>query len=123
MKAIPRQVLQQSPVHLFNGFYTKIGNKWVRIRYEDLIYIQGDKDYINVHTACSAPCVRRTLSSMVELLPKDRFVRIHNSYIVSLDKVETIGSNYVEVRKKDKLIKLPLGRRYKNAFWLRVQKL
>lgn len=52
---------------------------------------------------------KERIGSLAETLPKNHFLQIHRSYIVSIPKIESVGPDFVEIEKK----KLPVGRRFK----------
>ena len=71
----------------------------VRVLLEDIIYVEGYKDYVKVHMAGrSVPLLSLTsLKNLEELLPPSQFMRIHRSFIVSLDHIQSITKNTVTI--------------------------
>jgi two-component system, LytTR family, response regulator len=67
--------------------------KMVKIELGDIDYIEGLEDYIKIHIANSRPVLTlMTMKSFIEKLPIDKFLRIHRSYIVSLDKINSVAN-------------------------------
>lgn len=82
------QQTEQAHDHIFvNVEYTL-----VKIWFNDILFIEGLKDYIKIHLASSSKPVltKMTLKAMEEKLPADKFCRIHKSYIVNVDKISVI---------------------------------
>ncbi len=79
--------------------FLKVEYQLVKIPLKDIIYIEGYKDYIKVHlTERTSPLLSLTsLKNMEELLPHEKFMRIHRSYIISLDHIVSITKNTVNM--------------------------
>lgn len=89
----------------------KADHKKYKIAFEDLLYIEGLKAYVSYFTKEKRVVALESLKRLEEVLPADRFIRIHRSYIVPIRKVEAITGNQVEVAGK----KLPIGKSYKET--------
>lgn len=89
--------------------------KMMKIALDDILYIESLKDYIKVVTRSRTIITKQSISSLEENLPKDSFVRIHRSYIVSLSKIDSYTSELIEIAKQE----LPISRMYR----LEVEKL
>ena len=100
--------------------FVKTTRKVQRVNFRDIIYIEGQKEYLRVYTEKEKIMTLMTFKEMLALLP-DNFVRIHNSYIVSLDKVKSIEDQTVILT--DNI--LPISNSYKTAFFnlLKLRKL
>lgn len=84
---------QQSPDHLFvNVEYTL-----VKISFADILFVEGLKDYLKIHLASSPTSVltKMSLKAMEEKLPAGKFIRVHKSFIVAMDKVTIIKRDFV----------------------------
>ena len=79
--------------------FLKIEYQLVRIAYKDILYIEGLKDYVKVHLQSETkPLLSLTsLKALEEKLPTGRFMRIHRSFIVALDKIKAITRNTVQI--------------------------
>jgi DNA-binding LytR/AlgR family response regulator len=75
-------------------------------------YIEGLRDYIAFHTDAGKILTLENLKSMEAVLPPDKFIRIHKSYIVSTDKINAISKGKVVINN----VYLPIGETYKQAF-------
>ncbi len=86
--------------------------KRVKVFFEDILYIESLKDYIRVHTASQKLVTKMQIGEADDLLRSKRFVRIHKSFIINLDKISSYSGTEVEIGT----IKLPIGRVYKEFF-------
>ena len=88
-----------SPLPEDEYLFLKIEYQLVRIAYKDILYIEGLKDYVKVHLQSEAkPLLSLTsLKTLEEKLPAGRFMRIHRSFIVALDKIKAITRNTVQI--------------------------
>ena len=84
--------------------------KMTKIALNDILYIESIKDYIKVITVANTLVTKQTISSVEEMLPKDMFVRIHRSYIVALNKIESYNHESVWIAK----LELPISRMYRH---------
>jgi DNA-binding LytR/AlgR family response regulator len=89
----------------------KQGHEKYKLRIGDILYLEAMKDYTRIFLPGKQYLVLMPLSVMQEKLPPQRFVRIHRSYIVNVDKVTGVKSNRVYLPDHE----LPLGKLYKHA--------
>jgi len=94
--------------------FLKVEYQLVRIALSDILYIEGLKDYVKVWLkSAEKPILSLTsLKSLEEKLPSNRFMRVHRSFIVSLDKINSITRNALQIGK----INIAVGDQYKEAF-------
>jgi DNA-binding LytR/AlgR family response regulator len=95
-------------------FFVKADKKLVKVRFDDIIYIEGLKDYVIIRMDDSRVITLQTMKSLEEKLPDDIFQRIHRSYIVNVQKIEALMGNMVEVMEKGKVKHLPIGKNYRD---------
>ncbi len=94
--------------------FVKADKKLVKINFEDIVYIEGLKDYVIIKMDSQRVITLQTMKSLEDKLPAHRFKRIHRSYIVALDKINAIVGNVVEVIEKGQEKHLPIGKNYKD---------
>jgi two-component system response regulator LytT len=94
--------------------FLKVEYQLVRLALSDILYIEGLKDYVKVWLQSSEkPILSLTsLKSLEEKLPSKRFMRVHRSFIVSLDKINSITKNALQIGK----VNITVGDQYKEAF-------
>ncbi len=85
--------------------------KMVRIPVSDICYIESIKDYIKIYTPTKSIITKETISSIQIRLVNHQFLRIHRSYLVSIQKVRAFSHEFVEVLGKQ----LPYGRTFKES--------
>jgi DNA-binding LytR/AlgR family response regulator len=96
------------------GFvYFRADRKMIKVSYNEILYIESMKDYVKIVRENEKPLlVKQPISSVEEALPASLFVRIHRSYIVSLQKITAFTSHDVEIGG----IEIPIGRLYAHQF-------
>jgi DNA-binding LytR/AlgR family response regulator len=80
--------------------FLKVDRKFVKIMVADILYIESLKDYVRVTTRMSSFISYQSLTTITEKLPPGKFMRIHRSYTISIDKVNTLEGNCVEIDGK-----------------------
>ena len=89
--------------------FLKVDKKMVKIYLDEILYIESLKDYVRIRTVYEDLITHQNLNGMAKILPSDRFIRIHKSYTISVDKVKSIEGNCVEIASK----LIPIGRSYR----------
>ena len=97
-----------------NFVFVKADKKLVKVNFDDIIYIEGLKDYVIIRLENGRVITLQTMKSLEEKLPEHFFKRIHRSYIVALDKIQAIVGNMVEVHEKGQNKHLPIGKNYRD---------
>lgn len=92
--------------------FVKDGTKLVKVRLDDILYVEGLKDYVTIHTKTQKVVSLQRLKALEDQLPGDKFIRIHNSFIVALNAIDVIHKGDVQIR--DTMI--PVGETYKKSF-------
>ncbi len=95
-------------------FFVKSDKKLMRIKYSEILYIEGLKDYVIIRMDGSRVITLQTMKSLEDKLPSPQFRRIHRSYIVNVDKVIAIDGNNVDLMEKGQVKELPIGKNYKD---------
>jgi DNA-binding LytR/AlgR family response regulator len=113
VSVVEKKVVNSNDVYL----YLKIDRKLVKINVTDILWIESLRDYIKVVLKDKVYVSKQKISMLEELLPEDNFVRIHRSFIVALDKVESYHSHKVEIAGKA----LPVGRNFRHDCQLKFK--
>ena len=90
--------------------YFRADRKMIKVLFNDILYIEGLKDYIRIITTGRAIVTKHLLASLEEMLPPDDFIRIHKSYIIAINKIDSYNADTVEIAKHE----LPIGRMFKH---------
>lgn len=88
--------------------FIKVDKKMVKITNDQILFIEGMKEYIKVVTQDKTYITLKSLTSLTEELPSDRFIRIHKSYTIAIDKVKSIEGNRIQILSYT----IPIGRNY-----------
>jgi len=94
-----------------NYFFVKVDKEMVKIKYAEILYIQGMQNYVNIVTETKRYMTLVRLKDVINMLPKNRFTQVHKSYIVSLEKVQAITGNQLVISK----YKIPVSRTLKDG--------
>lgn len=96
------------------GIFVKSDYKLIHILYDDILYIEGLKDYVKIYTLKEPRPILSLMSmkSLEETLPAHRFIRVHRSYIVQKDKITSIKKSRIEIGNKQ----IPIGDTYRQSF-------
>lgn len=92
--------------------FVKDGTKLVKIRLNEILYIEGLKDYVSIHTKDRKIVTLQTMKSLETQLPDYQFIRIHNSFIIAFDAIDAIDKEKVQIGKNF----LPISDTYRKAF-------
>jgi len=111
------QYLEKDSTSLQNSPSTfvmvKSDGKLVKINFEEVIYLEGMREYVRIITNQNKIMTLNTMKYFEELLPQDKFVRIHKSFIVSVAKINHITGTDVQLGLKE----LPIGEFYKDKLF------
>jgi DNA-binding LytR/AlgR family response regulator len=97
------------------------GNKQLRKVFVDkILFVESQRDYVRIHMAGDHDVTtRQTISYFEDLLPEQKFIRVHRSFIVAVDKVTAIESNRLHVGRHV----ISIGRQFKIAVTERLKEL
>jgi DNA-binding LytR/AlgR family response regulator len=98
--------------------FLKVDRKFVKITMSDILYIESLKDYIRVTTKSSSFISYQSLTSITEKLPPEKFIRIHRSFTIGIDKVNSVEGNCVEIDGK----LLPISREHRQEVLKKIYK-
>jgi DNA-binding LytR/AlgR family response regulator len=91
--------------------FIRSNSKFFRVNFSEILYIQGSRDYLKIHTPEYSLITHQTMNDLERSLPSRQFIRVHKSYIVALRHIRTIFGNSIEVGKTT----IPIGVSYKEA--------
>ncbi|OJJ18597.1 DNA-binding response regulator [marine bacterium AO1-C] len=118
MKAVSK-ALQQIPLPVTPTFdyttpyiYLKADKKMVQVFLQDILYLESMGNYVKVYTTDKMIVTYQTLQFFENHLPVESFLRIHRSYLVSVNKIEAYSAAFVELPAQ---LKLPIGQNYKSG--------
>ena len=92
--------------------FVKDGTKLVKIRLDDILYVEGLKDYVTIHTRQQKVVTLQRLKNLEDQLPANKFIRIHHSFIIALDAIDAVHKGEVQIGNAS----LPISDSYKKSF-------
>jgi DNA-binding LytR/AlgR family response regulator len=97
-----------------NGFLmVKVEYTTIRVDLNDILYIEGLKDYVKIHTEGKLILTKTTMKNIIEKLPSDSFIRVHKSYIISLEKIDMIENSRIVIGNQ----RIPIGESFRSSFF------
>ncbi|NNF01221.1 MAG: response regulator [Bacteroidia bacterium] len=102
--------LENQIIH--DSFFVKKNSLLIKVYLDNILWIQAMDNYIIIQTPNDQFVVHSTMKDTEARLPDNKFIRVHRSYIISLDKVEVVDENTVLIKEKI----IPIGKSYKDAF-------
>jgi len=94
---------------------TDAKNKLQKIELDEIVYIEGMKNYVTIHKDQQQIMTLLNMKDLDNDLPKDQFIRVHKSYIISIDKIKIIEGNQIFLKNVKESI--PLSETYRQAFF------
>lgn len=98
---------------------TESKGKMIKINFSDILYVEGLKNYLSINTSQESIVTLLNMKDLEERLPPRQFMRVHKSYIVSLDKIRAIDGNQILFKTMKAYV--PLGETYRAAFFEALQ--
>jgi len=102
---------------LASQLFIKSGSQIHQIDIDDISMIQKDGHYIVLKLPGREILSRMTFNQLLDLLPGDSFIQVHRSYVVALNKIQTIQKQFIQIDGKE----VPIGDAYKDAFFKQVK--
>ena len=99
--------------------FVKHKSKLVKLRTNEILYIEALKDYVVIHSINIKYTIHSTMKEIERKMGKEEFLRVHRSYIVRVDKIATIEYPNLTIEKLEK--KIPIGGSYKNILNKRIK--
>jgi DNA-binding LytR/AlgR family response regulator len=97
--------------------FIKSENRIEKVVLDEILFIEGMKDYLRIHTPAKRIMTLQSFSGILKHLPDNNFIRVHNSYIVSLNKIENIERNRIKIGKT----LIPISDKYKESFFCSIK--
>jgi DNA-binding LytR/AlgR family response regulator len=91
----------------------KVEYTTIRIDLNDILYIEGLKDYVKIHTEGKLILTKTTMKNIIEKLPSGSFLRVHKSYIISLEKIDMIENSRIVIGNQ----RIPIGESFRSSFF------
>lgn len=99
-------------------FFVKTEYRMQRIDFNDILFVEGMKEYLRIHTKTEKIMILESFKNLEESLPSNNFIRVHKSYIVALDKIVSIEKNRITIGSSI----IPISETYKEAFFMMLKR-
>ncbi|MAE87132.1 MAG: DNA-binding response regulator [Flammeovirgaceae bacterium] len=119
LRSSKTETVQKPTGETADYIFLKVEYQLVKVMLADIRYIEGLKDYVKVHLESKEHPILSlsSLKSMEEKLPEKQFMRIHRSYIVNLQKIDSITKTYLQIGKEQ----LTISENYRDVFHARIK--
>ena len=115
---VRNRMISQPPALKGGYIFIKESTRLIRVELDDIYYVMGLKNYVSIVTKSHRIVSLHTMKQMEELLPSHRFIRVHRSYFVALDKIISVEKQQIHVKDKN----IPIGNIYLSLFMKRLVK-
>ncbi|GAB4036190.1 LytR/AlgR family response regulator transcription factor [Spirosoma gilvum] len=119
LKAVQKvQLRLQKPATEDNAehIFIKSDYRMIRVDFEDILFIEGKKEYVALQTKHQIIDTLLTLTALLEKLPASKFVRVHRSFIVAVNKITSIERNLIFIGE----VKIPIGDLFRDELCKRI---
>ena len=118
LSSIPQKIPAIDPVALADAFlYFRADRKMVKVMLKDIVYVESLKDYVKISTLNELVVTKYSMSAMEAMLSADLFLRIHRSFMVSIEKIRSFSSKHIQLAD----IELPIGKLYQREVLKKLQ--
>jgi DNA-binding LytR/AlgR family response regulator len=105
-------VIKNDPDYIF----LKVGYRIQKIEVREILFVEGMKDYLRIHTAKEKIMTLMSFSKLEELLPETKFARVHRSFMVALEKIDHIEKNRIRIADQN----IPISDTYASGFYKKL---
>ncbi|UZR96530.1 LytR/AlgR family response regulator transcription factor [Chondrinema litorale] len=109
--------INQTTSESVDWLYIKSGTEFIRIEFDDILFVKGEREYISIHTISKKHLIYKRMKEIENQLPSN-FCRVHQSFIVNLTKIDKVIQNNITIGKAH----IPISQSYKAAFLKRIEK-
>ena len=106
-------IASQSNEYIFIKSETRIE----KLVFDEILYIEGMKDYLRIHTTSKKVMTLQSFKGILQHLPEKNFKRVHNSFVVSVNKIDTIERNRIKIGES----LIPISDKYKDSFFISIK--
>ncbi|MGC4101848.1 LytR/AlgR family response regulator transcription factor [Ferruginibacter sp.] len=108
---------QRTPAIDDGYIFIKTDSKMVKVNLNEILFVEGLKDYISIQTTKEKLITLQNLKTFEQHLPGQQFMRVHKSYIIALNKIDTIERNRIFIGTEV----IPIGETYRDVFLNRIE--
>jgi DNA-binding LytR/AlgR family response regulator len=104
---------------LHDSIFIKADRHFVKVKMEDILYLESEHNYIFVHVLKGKYIVRSSFRKLLLNMPADRFMQVHKSFVVNLDRIDHFSHTDITINSRE----IPLSRMYKEDFFARMHRM
>jgi DNA-binding LytR/AlgR family response regulator len=97
--------------------FIKSENRIEKVELDDILYIEGMKDYLRIHTPAKKIMTLQSFNRILEHLPEKKFKRVHNSFVIALNKIKSIERNRIKIGTT----LIPISDKYRDSFFSSIK--
>ena len=116
LKAVDKVQAEMQVKTAKNYMFVKTEYRMERVDFADILFVEGQGAYLRIVTRQTKIVTLQSFQNMEQILPSDNFVRVHKSYIVAMDKIESIERNIILTGGQ----RIPVGKYYQDEFYRRI---
>lgn len=109
---VQQTLTPKESLHTKNYIFIKTENRLEKVCFEDLLFIEGMRDYRKVHTRQKRIMTLQTFTDFEKIIPENILCRVHKSYMVAIDKIDSIEKDKIKIDQ----VEIPISETYKQAF-------
>ena len=107
---------------LLDFFFAEVNNEKIKICFSDIAYVEAGGNYITIYGNTMKLLIYKSMSGILDILPASNFIRVHKSYIISINHIEAIKGNEASIKIGQTNKTIPIGAGYKENV-LRILKI
>lgn len=105
---------EKEEIETNNDFiFVKSERRYFKVDFDDILFIEGLKDYVIIHTSEKRIITKMYVRSILDLLPQKRFLRVNKSYIINLGKIDSFDNNDIYIKEHE----IAIGKTYQEEFY------
>ncbi|MCB9230060.1 MAG: response regulator transcription factor [Bacteroidia bacterium] len=108
---------QASEEEAKDHFFVRDEHRMEKVRFTEILYVESFREYAHIHTNGKKVIVKRPLKSLEEVFEPGKFMRVHRSFIIALDKIEVVFGNRIVIGETE----IPIGKSYKEEFFKTIE--
>ena len=113
-----KHTIKGEPIYKRDYFFVKTEFRMQRVDFKDILFVEGMNEYLGINTTKERIMTLQNFKTIEESLPSENFVRVHKSFLVAIDKIDSVEKNRIKIGNK----MIPVSNTYKDAFYLILNK-
>ncbi|WP_439882780.1 LytR/AlgR family response regulator transcription factor [Pontibacter sp. MBLB2868] len=112
-----KEVVKAEPKHEQEYIFLKVGHRIQKVAIKDMLFVEGMKDYLRIHTSQEKIMTLMSFAKLEELLPPHNFARVHRSFLVAIEKIDHIEKNRIWIGETV----IPISDSYSESFYSKLK--